>query len=105
MGTISPFPTLTSFIGLGDSSEQQVHILTMTFTMGYDGRYYGYDDFDKYPTLFQNYVNSHLDMVTMDMSDRWRLPVVLAQKIVKVDDDTVPPSVEVVGMDVFDERL
>jgi hypothetical protein len=77
----------------------------MTFTMGYDGRYYGCDDFDKYPTLFQNYVNSHLDMVTMDMSDRWRLPVVLAQKIVKVDDDTVPPSVEVVGMDVFDERL
>ena len=41
----------------------------------------------------------------MDTSDRWRLPLVLAQKIVEVDDDTVPPTVEVVEMDVFDERL
>mmetsp|Transcript_3961 Transcript_3961/g.8932 ORF Transcript_3961/g.8932 Transcript_3961/m.8932 type:complete len:177 (-) Transcript_3961:189-719(-) len=56
--------------------------------MEYESRF-GYEVED-YPSIFQNYINSNLEQVTLDMTDRF-LPVIEAKEVI-VYDPTFAPS-------------
>ena len=55
------------------------NLLVISFTMEYSSRY-GLD-IEDYPSQFQNWVNSNLEQVTIDMKDRF-LPVIAAQNVI-----------------------
>jgi len=67
------------------------YLLVVSFTMEYESRF-GYEVED-YPSQFQNYINSNLEQVTTDMTERF-LPVIKAKDVIvyKPVDPTSAPS-------------
>ena len=56
------------------------NLLVISFTMKYTTKF-GFDNIEEYPAEFQNYINSNLENVTIDMSMRF-LPVLEAKPVI-----------------------
>lgn len=73
--------TKCEVLGQVSSADDRTNLLVISFTLQYESRY-GYDISD-YPSLFANYVNFSLDIVTRDMGERF-LPVIEAMTVIAI---------------------
>ena len=81
--------TAQNIVSIAGRNGNQMHLLTLSFNMGYDSRYEY--DVRNYPALFEAYINSNLDSVTSNLQSAF-LPVNQAKDVTLIGTYTYSPT-------------